>query len=260
MPANHFIEWQADYHDEFNSHSLSCHLGPPASAERRTFYRAYIGADGGKDNNEIQLPVLEQEDQRATRLEAEVAVWEAASHAAWALWAVVQARDIILDKIDTWMHQRDNESETETTPTTPTEEKDRPRLHRSKSGELQDTSGRFNPELDPAKSGSKEEEIIAQEADFDYLRYALVSGFSSARAYHFLLLTTLSCTYRSASTCLETHASATGCPRTNIPPTPSALLERCSVSKKAHNDDQCTSLICFHYFRARECSMTGCST
>lgn len=165
LTANHFIEWQADYHHASRSHSLSCHLGPPSLPQRRVFYRAYSGIDNGLSSNEVDLPPYEAEDQRIIRLEAEVAIWEGASHASWALWAIVQGRDAILERVEKWLKDAE---EGETAVTTPTEQRNSDALsglHRTKSGELRDADGRLQLDAD---------DQVGQEADFDYLSYASV--------------------------------------------------------------------------------------
>lgn len=121
--------------------------------------------DNGLSTNDLELPPYETEDQRIIRLEAEVAIWEGASHASWALWAIVQGRDAVLDRVETWLKRAD---EDETCPTTPTEQHHThplTGLHRTKSGELRDADGTLLLDGD-SKAG--------EEADFDYLSYALV--------------------------------------------------------------------------------------
>lgn len=100
--ANHFIEWQADYHHPTHPHSLSFHSTYPTPSERRRFLRAYIGCDSGHDGNEDEESEGKKEDPRVGRLEEEVRVWEPSSHAMWATWGIVQARDQILPKIEEW--------------------------------------------------------------------------------------------------------------------------------------------------------------
>ncbi|ORX39369.1 kinase-like domain-containing protein [Kockovaella imperatae] len=76
--ANHFHEWQANYHHPTHSWSLIPHAPYPTLDERRTFYRAYLD-----DTREEAL------DQ----LESEVKMWSPASSAFWALWGIISAED-----------------------------------------------------------------------------------------------------------------------------------------------------------------------
>jgi len=71
--ANHFHEWCADYHGE-HPHSLDA-AKYPTLEERQTFYRGYLGAGS------------------VAGLEGSVQAWSAASHAQWAVWGLVQARE-----------------------------------------------------------------------------------------------------------------------------------------------------------------------
>lgn len=50
--ANHFIEYQADYHHDTLSWSLLDHGSFPSLSERRRFYRAYVGCDEGYDGSD----------------------------------------------------------------------------------------------------------------------------------------------------------------------------------------------------------------
>lgn len=133
--ANHLIEWQADYHSEA-SHALGGQY--PTLAERRRFYRAYIGIDGGDDAEAAREVPEEEEDARVLKLEEEVQLWSPASHAMWATWALVQARDQVEARIAAW------------------EKGEKLR----KEGEL--------PTIERGKSGEGEE----GDAEFDYLLYA----------------------------------------------------------------------------------------
>jgi len=78
--ANHFHEWTANYHDE-----LPHCLNParyPTLAQRINFYKGYLGPDPSQE----EVSTLEKRVQR----------WSAASHGMWALWGVVQAREMVL--------------------------------------------------------------------------------------------------------------------------------------------------------------------
>ncbi|KAF9568549.1 kinase-like protein [Agrocybe pediades] len=87
--GNHFHEWSANYH------CPTPHLLDPARyptlEERRNFYASYIrhAATISED------PVLEEQDMHdlMDQLDKDVLVWGAASHAGWAIWGIVQARD-----------------------------------------------------------------------------------------------------------------------------------------------------------------------
>jgi len=98
----------------------------------------------------------ETEDGRVYRLEEEVQTWLPASHAMWSIWAIIQARDDILARVDDWtkispiLNQLDQS--TSKRPIT---------VERGKLGELMVTEGEGE--------GLLEEEV----EDFDYLRYAM---------------------------------------------------------------------------------------
>ncbi|KAK4049420.1 hypothetical protein OIV83_004153 [Microbotryomycetes sp. JL201] len=101
--ANHFIEWQADYHHPTLSHALQGSYPDPI--ERARFLRAYVGCDQGLDT--ATDPVIDvrsgyQEDPRVVRLDQEVFVWTPASHAMWAVWGIVQAKEDLLNQVENW--------------------------------------------------------------------------------------------------------------------------------------------------------------
>jgi choline kinase len=87
--ANHFHEWTADYH------SSTPHLYDfsryPTYDQRRNFYIAYIthtsmfGEDAVMDEADRELQLANLDEQ--------IRVWSPASHAMWAIWGIVQARD-----------------------------------------------------------------------------------------------------------------------------------------------------------------------
>ncbi|KAI0050717.1 kinase-like protein [Auriscalpium vulgare] len=86
--ANHFHEWTADYHGA-TPHVLDP-TRYPSLAQRRVFYRAYLA-----HTLESRFAAL-AEDARAReleRLEQQVRAWSPASHAMWAVWGLVQARE-----------------------------------------------------------------------------------------------------------------------------------------------------------------------
>lgn len=150
--ANHFLEWTTDYHHPFLSHSVTKHSSFPSLIERQRFYRAYIPCDGGFDapssinDSEPAIPPLSSDDSRVQRLEEEVKVWTAASHAMYTVWSIVQATDDIVSKIDEWIKNPEKAREAEKQARIYGERKAiadakrghnaaRPRLERGKSGE-----------------------------------------------------------------------------------------------------------------------------
>lgn len=82
--ANHFFEWTADYHGA-EPHILQLQDKYPTLVERQNFYRAYLE----HSNLESRASVEELMKQ----LDEQVLLWRPASHAIWALWGLVQARD-----------------------------------------------------------------------------------------------------------------------------------------------------------------------
>ncbi|GAA5821401.1 hypothetical protein JCM10212_000283 [Sporobolomyces blumeae] len=126
--ANHFCEWQADYHHESLSHSLSAHQPYPTLKEKVRFLEAYVGCDGGVDSNDKDDDVDARDDDdhddddvdvdgeegrgdprdpvgldpRVAKLLDEVAIWEPSSHAMWAVWGIVQAKEDLLARIARW--------------------------------------------------------------------------------------------------------------------------------------------------------------
>lgn len=194
--ANHFLEWQTDYHHSSLSHSLSAHGAGPTLLERQRFYRAYVPCDGGFDvGNEPPIPALEHDDPRVQRLEEEVRLWTAASHAMYAVWSIVQATDDIKARIEGWLEDPSSAQEAEelvervlrhrNSTAGPEGERleDRPRLRRGKSGETiaesaQDAVRQANDSKEA--NGRGEEDTRADGApelpalgDFDYIGYAL---------------------------------------------------------------------------------------
>lgn len=143
LAANHFIEWQADYHHPTLSASLFHHGGYPTPAERTRFFRAYLGTDQGKDeassgtsaNGTTERAVSSNEELRLAHLEDEVRIWAPASHAQWAAWGIVQVREDLQNHIRKWTWA----------------------YERSRNG--------------VALEGEEEEEV--PPGDFDYLSYAL---------------------------------------------------------------------------------------
>jgi choline kinase len=80
--ANHFHEWTADYHGK-HPHLLDPSRYPTL-AERRNLYTGYLSmVDPTAIVTKLDLDILD----------AQVRAWSAASHAMWAVWGIVQARE-----------------------------------------------------------------------------------------------------------------------------------------------------------------------
>ncbi|KAI0828311.1 kinase-like domain-containing protein [Trametes gibbosa] len=91
--ANHFHEWTANYHGP------TPHLLDPARyptpAQRENFYRAYL-THTHSAVDAPSPPLSEEALAEACRaLDAHVRAWSPASHAMWAIWGVVQAREFV---------------------------------------------------------------------------------------------------------------------------------------------------------------------
>ncbi|SCZ92447.1 BZ3500_MvSof-1268-A1-R1_Chr5-2g07865 [Microbotryum saponariae] len=190
--ANHFIEWQADYHHPSMSHALSTNKYPNR-AERQRFLRAYVGCDQGRDvSRQSSSSSLysdgaaspQREDVRVLRLEDEVRVWEASSHAMWAVWGIVQGKEDLLVMVEKWKkvckirQERKTRGEVglakglekvnleeQQSADCKDEGATRPVLRRGKSGEI------VNPE-DTAEQEVEEDDTEMIAVDFDYLSYA----------------------------------------------------------------------------------------
>jgi len=76
--ANHFHEWTANYHSS-TPHLLDFSAYPTLQ-ERRNFYTAYLGPNP-------------PHQARMNSLDDQVRYWSPASHAMWAIWGIVQARE-----------------------------------------------------------------------------------------------------------------------------------------------------------------------
>ncbi|KAH9853061.1 kinase-like protein [Lenzites betulinus] len=100
--ANHFHEWTANYHGP------TPHLLDPARyptpAQRENFYRAYLTHAHSSPSAPAPssapaappAPMSEAALAEACRaLDAHVRAWSPASHAMWAVWGVVQARETV---------------------------------------------------------------------------------------------------------------------------------------------------------------------
>lgn len=187
--ANHFLEWQTDYHHPTLSHSLTRHSRGPTIEERQRFYRAYVPCDGAFDTGEeLPIPPLADDDPRVQRLEEEVQLWTAASHAMYAVWSVVQATDDIVRRIEEWLtdHKLAEAAELKVyeyrkylkTHGGQGKEEVKGKMERSKSGDTiwlekptsEDIENLKHKEKQEVTAPSVELQVIG---DFDYMSYAL---------------------------------------------------------------------------------------
>lgn len=85
--ANHFHEWTANYHSSI-PHILDS-ARYPSYDERRNFYIAYL------EHSTEPVPFTTGKIPEVTiqQLDKQVRVWSPASHAMWAMWGLVQARE-----------------------------------------------------------------------------------------------------------------------------------------------------------------------
>lgn len=104
--ANHFHEWTADYHG-----STPHILNPsryPSEQERYNFYKAYLehaylplttcALNDETDRNCTSPPSVSDRGRMDIKtdshcLDSQVRVWSPASHAMWAVWGLIQARE-----------------------------------------------------------------------------------------------------------------------------------------------------------------------
>ncbi|KAI0034961.1 kinase-like protein [Vararia minispora EC-137] len=93
--SNHFQEWT------YNYHGSTPHLRDPSryptAAERENFYTAYLShrevpLPSGRTVPYSSLSDAERADE-LVNLERQVRLWSVVTHATWALWGLVQARD-----------------------------------------------------------------------------------------------------------------------------------------------------------------------
>ncbi|KAG6897912.1 hypothetical protein C0992_009064 [Termitomyces sp. T32_za158] len=89
--ANHFHEWTANYHCP-TPHLLDTSRYPTHD-ERRNFYAAYISHTAISG----EVPMLDDDEQelQLRGIDQQVRYWSPASHAMWAIWGIVQAREDI---------------------------------------------------------------------------------------------------------------------------------------------------------------------
>ncbi|KAF8078286.1 choline kinase, cytoplasm [Lyophyllum atratum] len=94
--ANHFHEWTANYH------SSTPHLLDPSryptKEERRNFYVAYLGHTAISG----EYPTLDDAEQelQLENLDKQIRYWSPSSHAMWAIWGLVQAREDIEGNVE----------------------------------------------------------------------------------------------------------------------------------------------------------------
>ncbi|KAJ7129980.1 choline kinase, cytoplasm [Mycena crocata] len=87
--ANHFHEWTANYHSDL-PHILD-HTRYPSKEERYNFYLAYLEHSTLSPDS---LPLTKFELMGLIPdLDKQVKAWSPASHAMWAIWGLVQARE-----------------------------------------------------------------------------------------------------------------------------------------------------------------------
>ncbi|KAJ3556865.1 hypothetical protein NM688_g1790 [Phlebia brevispora] len=87
--ANHFHEWTANYHGE-NPHLLKADRYPTLE-QRYNFFAAYL-THYHHLNASISRAALES---KMKILDEQVRAWSPASHAMWAVWGIVQAREAL---------------------------------------------------------------------------------------------------------------------------------------------------------------------
>lgn len=89
--ANHFHEWTANYHCS-TPHLLETSRYPTYD-ERRNFYAAYISHTAISG----EVPTLDDDERelQLREIDQQVRYWSPASHAMWAIWGIVQAREDI---------------------------------------------------------------------------------------------------------------------------------------------------------------------
>lgn len=99
-------------------------------------------------------------------LENEVRVWEPSSHAMWAVWGIVQAKEDLLAKVAKWKKECEVREERKRVEV----EKGLEGLEIGEGGTMRMGGGKERSRVGKGEKGEEEEE---QAADFDYLAYAL---------------------------------------------------------------------------------------
>ncbi|KAJ7293232.1 choline kinase, cytoplasm [Mycena rebaudengoi] len=94
--ANHFHEWTANYHSD-TPHILD-RSRYPSKEERHNFYLSYLQHSTRTPNS---LPLTKFElIGLVPGLDKQVRAWSPASHAMWAIWGLVQAREDIEGEVE----------------------------------------------------------------------------------------------------------------------------------------------------------------
>ena len=91
--ANHFHEWTANYHGA-EPHILRAERYPTLE-QRRNFYAAYLRHYHSASDATSPGASVEPTEAQLETLEAQVRAWSPASHAMWAVWGIVQAREAL---------------------------------------------------------------------------------------------------------------------------------------------------------------------
>ncbi|KAI0076281.1 kinase-like protein [Panus rudis PR-1116 ss-1] len=97
--ANHFHEWTANYHGP-TPHLLDPSKYPTLE-QRRNFYRAYIRHYGSSISPQLSPSTTPDGDSLEAQLDLLdrlVKIWSPSSHAMWAVWGIVQAREALEGK------------------------------------------------------------------------------------------------------------------------------------------------------------------
>ncbi|KAI9460624.1 kinase-like protein, partial [Lactarius psammicola] len=95
--ANHFHEWTANYHGP-TPHVLDL-ARYPSRTERRTFLTAYLANRATPDASAFADLSSAARERELAELEKTVRAWSPSSHAMWAVWGLVQAREDVQARI-----------------------------------------------------------------------------------------------------------------------------------------------------------------
>ncbi|KAH9065704.1 kinase-like protein [Lactarius vividus] len=95
--ANHFHEWTTNYHSS-TPHVLD-QARYPSRAERRTFFTAYLANRATSDAPAFADLSPAARERELAELEKTVRAWSPSSHAMWAVWGLVQAREDVQARI-----------------------------------------------------------------------------------------------------------------------------------------------------------------
>ncbi|KAJ7899990.1 kinase-like protein [Mycena olivaceomarginata] len=94
--ANHFHEWTANYHSD--TPYILDHTRYPTKEQRSNFYLAYL--EHSTVSPDLRpMPKLELVGMMPD-LEKQVRAWSPASHAMWAIWGIVQAREDVENAVE----------------------------------------------------------------------------------------------------------------------------------------------------------------